>query len=277
MIITSRDTVRIVADARKAPNLFERALHSELFIAIASPLLILLVWEIVVRIHLLDARFFPAPSSVIVELVLLAQSGQLFIDIGWTLLRVVIGTLLGTIPGVVLGIFLGLSPLVRAFVQPAISALYPVPKIALFPLVMLIFGIGEASKWAIVAVAVFFQVFYSTLAGVVNIDRIYLDVASNFKASRWQTFYSVAIPGALPFIFTGFQLGLGMALIVVVIAENFGTQVGVGFLIWRSWQIFEVRDMYVGLIVVALMGYCFQLLLQRLQKAIIPWKKDGGA
>jgi ABC-type nitrate/sulfonate/bicarbonate transport system permease component len=277
MIITSRDTVRIVADARKAPNLLERALHSELFIAIASPLLILLVWEIVVRIHLLDARFFPAPSSVIVELVLLAQSGQLFIDIGWTLLRVVIGTLLGTIPGVVLGIFLGLSPLVRAFVQPAISALYPVPKIALFPLVMLIFGIGEASKWAIVAVAVFFQVFYSTLAGVVNIDRIYLDVASNFKASRWQTFYSVAIPGALPFIFTGFQLGLGMALIVVVIAENFGTQVGVGFLIWRSWQIFEVRDMYVGLIVVALMGYCFQLLLQRLQKAIIPWKKDGGA
>jgi ABC-type nitrate/sulfonate/bicarbonate transport system permease component len=277
MIITSRDTVRIVADARKAPSLFERALHSELFIAIASPLLILLVWEIVVRIHLLDARFFPAPSSVIVELVLLAQSGQLFVDIGWTLLRVVIGTLLGTIPGVVLGIFLGLSPLVRAFVQPAISALYPVPKIALFPLVMLIFGIGEASKWAIVAVAVFFQVFYSTLAGVVNIDRIYLDVASNFKASRWQTFYSVAVPGALPFIFTGFQLGLGMALIVVVIAENFGTQVGVGFLIWRSWQIFEVRDMYVGLIVVALMGYCFQLLLQRLQKAIIPWKKDGGA
>jgi ABC-type nitrate/sulfonate/bicarbonate transport system permease component len=276
MIITSRDTVRIVADARKAPNLFERALHSELFIAIASPLLILLVWEIVVRIHLLDARFFPAPSSVIGELILLAQSGQLFIDIGWTLLRVVIGTLLGTIPGVVLGIFLGLSPMVRAFVQPAISALYPVPKIALFPLVMLIFGIGEASKWAIVAVAVFFQVFYSTLAGVVNIDRIYLDVASNFKASRWQTFYTVAIPGALPFIFTGFQLGLGMALIVVVIAENFGTQVGVGFLIWRSWQIFEVRDMYVGLIVVALMGYCFQLLLQRLQKAIIPWKKDGG-
>jgi ABC-type nitrate/sulfonate/bicarbonate transport system permease component len=277
MIVTSNQSVRIVADADRPPGRFERMLHSDLFVAIASPLLMLLAWEVAVRIHLLDARFFPAPSSVIEELVLLVQTGQLFVDIGWTLLRVVIGTLLGTIPGVILGVFLGLSPMVRAFVQPAISALYPVPKIALFPLVMLIFGIGESSKWVIVAVAVFFQVFYSTLAGVVNIDRIYLDVASNFKASRWQTFYSVAIPGALPFIFTGFQLGLGMALIVVVIAENFGTQVGVGFLIWRSWQIFEVRDMYVGLIVVALMGYCFQLLLQRLQKAIIPWKKDGGA
>ena len=139
------------------------------------------------------------------------------------------------------------------------------------------FGLGETSKWVIVAIAVFFQVFFSTLAGVVNIDRIYLDVAVNFGASRWQAYRTIALPAALPFIFTGCQLGLGMALIVVVIAENFGTQVGVGFLIWRSWQIFEVRDMYVGLIVVALMGYCFQLLLQRLQKAIIPWKKDGGA
>ena len=276
MIITSHNTVRIIADARKREGLLERALHSELFVAVAAPLLLLLIWEIVVRIHLLDARFFPAPSSVIEELFVLLQSGQLFIDIGWTLCRVVIGTLLGTIPGVILGILLGLSPIVRAFVQPAISALYPVPKIALFPLVMLMFGIGEASKWIIVAVAVFFQVFYSTLAGVVNIDRIYLDVASNFKASRWQTFCTVAIPGALPFIFTGFQLGIGMALIVVVIAENFGTQVGVGFLIWRSWQVFEVRDMYVGLIVVALMGYCFQLLQQRLQKAIIPWREDAG-
>jgi hypothetical protein len=97
MIITSRNTVRIIADARKTQGLFERALHSELFIAVAAPLLLLLIWEIVVRIHLLDARFFPAPSSVIEELIVLLQSGLLFIDIGWTLLRVLIGTLLGTI------------------------------------------------------------------------------------------------------------------------------------------------------------------------------------
>src|SRR5580704_1881622 len=122
MIIPSRDTVRIIADARRTKGLFERALHSELFIAVAAPLLILLIWEIVVRIHLLDARFFPAPSSVIEELIVLLQSGQLFVDIAWTLSRVVIGTLLGTIPGVILGILLGLSPIVRAFVQPAISA-----------------------------------------------------------------------------------------------------------------------------------------------------------
>jgi NitT/TauT family transport system permease protein len=276
MIVSSNDTVRITADQDKETSSLGRLLRSDAFASIASPIVILLVWEALVRGHLLDARFFPAPSSVIVELITLIHSGQIFIDIAWTVSRVLIGALLGAVPGLIFGVLLGLSPIIRMFVQPAISALYPIPKIALFPLVMMIFGIGDTSKWVIVGIAVFFQVFFSTLAGVINIDKIYLDVASNFKASRWQTYRTIAIPGALPFIFTGLQLGLGMALIVVVIAENFGTQVGVGYMIWQSWQVFEVCDMYVGLIVVAFLGYCFQLLLQRLQRAVIPWKKAGG-
>ena len=142
-------------------------------------------------------------------------------------------------------------------------------------IILLIFGLGEPSKWAIVAVAVFFQVLISTLAGVVNIDRVYLDVAADFRASRWQAYRTIALPGALPFIFTGFQLGLGMALIVVVIAENFGTEHGLGYLIWHSWQIFEVRDMYVGLIMVALLGYTSQLAMARLERSLIPWKRGG--
>lgn len=276
MIVSSTDTVRIIADPDAGTSPLHRLLRSDGFAAIVSPIAILLIWELLVRVQLLDARFFPTPSSVIVALIAQIQSGKIFIDIAWTVSRVLVGTLLGAIPGLIFGVLLGLSPRLRMFIQPAISALYPIPKIALFPLVMMIFGIGDTSKWVIVAIAVFFQVFFSTLAGVVNIDKIYLDVASNFKANRWQTYRTIAIPGALPFIFTGLQLGLGMALIVVVIAENFGTEVGVGYMIWQSWQVFEVRDMYVGLIVVAFLGYCFQLLLQRLQRAIIPWKMAGG-
>ena len=151
-----------------------------------------------VGVGLLDSRFFPAPSSVVIALFDLIRSGQLFVDIGWTVLRVVIGTLLGAIPGLVFGVLLGLSPIARAFVQPAINALYPIPKIAMFPLVMMIFGIGETSKWIIVAIAVFFQMFFSTLAGVVNIEKIYLDVASNFKASRWQTYRTSRCPARFP-------------------------------------------------------------------------------
>jgi NitT/TauT family transport system permease protein len=268
--------VRIVAESTAGPTLVERMRRSRFLMAVLSPLLILLTWEILVRLHVLDARFFPTPSSIIEELFTLLQSGPIYVNIGWTLQRVLIGFALGAIPGIALGLLLGLSPAARDFLQPAISALYPVPKIALFPLIMMIFGIGEASKWVIVAVAVFFQVFYSTLAGVVNIDRIYLDVASNFKASRWQTWKTIAFPGALPFIFTGCQLGFGMALIMVIIAENFGTEVGLGYLIWQSWQVFEVRDMFVYLLLVSLLGYFSQVLILRLQSAVLPWKRSGA-
>jgi NitT/TauT family transport system permease protein len=264
--------VRILPELGTAESALGRALRADWVMAIASPLLLLALWEVLVRIGALDARFFPAPSSVLVELVVLAETGQLFVDIGWTLGRVAVGFALGAVPAILLGIAMGLSPLLRAFLKPAVASLYPIPKVALFPLVMMIFGLGEPSKWVIVAIAVFFQVLLSTLAGVVNIDRIYFDVARNFRVGRWQAYRTIAWPAALPFILTGCQLGLGMALIVVVIAENFGTKAGLGYLIWRSWQVFEIRDMYVGLLLVALLGYGTQLLLSALERRLVPWK-----
>jgi NitT/TauT family transport system permease protein len=272
MIRETDSDVRIVPDSEARPNIAQRALRSDLTMAVASPVLMLALWETLTRIGVLDARFFPTPSSVIGELSGLIASGELFVHLGWTVGRVLMGFFFGAVPGVAVGIVMGLSPAIRAFLRPAIASIYPIPKIALFPLIMLIFGLGETAKWVIVAIAVFFQVLISTLAGVVNIDRIYLDVASNFRASRWQAYRTIALPGALPFIFTGFQLGLGMALIVVVMAENFGTRYGLGYMIWRSWQVFEVRDMYVGLLMVALLGYCSQLIAMRIERALLPWK-----
>lgn len=273
MIRETGSEVSIVADDTRPLGPFAKLMRQGWFRATASPLVMLLVWELLVRTGVLDARFFPAPSSVIRELVRFAASGELFVHIGYTFVRVIVGFVFGAVPAVLLGIVMGLSPAIRAFLQPAISSIYPIPKIALFPLAMLIFGLGESSKWAIVAVAVFFQVLLSTLSGVVNIDRVYLDVAADFRASRWQAYRTIALPAAMPFIFTGFQLGLGMALIVVVIAENFGTDYGLGYIIWHSWQIFEVREMYVGLIMVALLGYVSQLLMGRLERVLIPWKR----
>jgi NitT/TauT family transport system permease protein len=264
--------VRIVGQSQKVPGPLRRLARSGALKAVASPLLLLLMWELAVRNGLLDSRFLPSPSSVFGELASLLVSGELLRDLGWTLQRVAIGFLLGAIPGIVLGLVLGLSPLLNALLRPLIAAIYPVPKIALFPLIMMYFGLGETSKWAIVAIAVFFQVFFSTLAGVVNIDAIYLDVARNFGASRWQTYRTIALPAAMPYVLTGCQLGLGMALIVVVVAEQFGTKNGLGFLIWRSWQVFEVRDMFVGLMMVALLGAMLQWLTHWLEHRLVRWK-----
>jgi ABC-type nitrate/sulfonate/bicarbonate transport system permease component len=273
MIDETPGRVRILPDDARPPRFTERLAASPWFTAVASPLLLLLAWEALVRVGILDARFFPAPSSVMVELVAMLKSGALLVHTAYTVSRMAVGFLLGAVPGVLLGIMMGLSPTVRRLLQPALASIYPIPKVALFPLAMLIFGLGEASKWAIVAVAVFFQVLFSTLAGVVNIDRVYLDVAANFRATRWQAYRTIALPAALPYIFTGCQLGLGMSLIVVVIAENFGTEFGLGYVIWHSWQVFEVRDMYVALIVIALLGYLSQLLVQALERVFIPWRR----
>jgi ABC-type nitrate/sulfonate/bicarbonate transport system permease component len=273
MRVATVDEVRVLPDDAAADPAWKKLTRQGWFLAVASPVLMLLVWEILVRVKLLDSRFFPMPTVVIQDLLVQAMSKDLWLHTGFTISRMLVGFLLGAVPGVLLGIAMGLSPVLRQLLQPAIAAIYPIPKVALFPLIMLMFGLGETSKWVIVAVAVFFQVLMATLAGVVNIERVYLDVAADFRARRWQAYRTIALPAAMPFIFTGFQLGLGMSLIVVVIAENFGTERGLGYVIWHSWQIFEVRDMYVALIVVALLGYLSQLLLARIERAVIPWRR----
>jgi ABC-type nitrate/sulfonate/bicarbonate transport system permease component len=267
--------LRIVPRAGHTP-LWRRVLGSHAVMAFASPLLLLLIWETAGRLGWLDQRFFPIPSSIIGELLVLLGSGELLVNLAWTVQRVAIGFCLGAVPAILLGLVMGLSPALTATLRPVIAVIYPIPKVALFPLIMLMFGLGETSKWVIVAIAVFFQVFFSTLAGVANIERIYLDVARNFGASRWQAYRLIAMPAALPFIFTGCQLGIGMALIVVVVAEQFGTKTGLGYMIWRSWQVFEVRDMFVGLMMVALLGYGIQLAMGALEGRVIRWKPHAN-
>jgi NitT/TauT family transport system permease protein len=142
----------------------------------------------------------------------------------------------------------------------------------LLPLFILVFGIGEESKYAIIAAAVIYLVLINTAAGVRNIDKIYLDVGQNFHASRLMMFTDIALPGALPMMITGIKLGSGVALLVLVTAEFVGARSGVGYLIWTSWQVFQVEKMYVGLVVIAVIGFAIAVLLNWLQRALVPWK-----
>ena len=138
---------------------------------------------------------------------------------------------------------------------------------------MLIFGIGEESKWAIIAIGVFFQVLIATAAGVANIDRIYLDVGANFKAGRIATYTTIAFPGALPLIVAGLRLGWGSSLLLLVTAEMVSSQSGIGFLIWRAWQLMTVEDMYVGLVVIAFIGITSFWLIDAIESRLLPWKR----
>nr|MDP2191055.1 ABC transporter permease [Rhodoferax sp.] len=243
-------------------------------ISIASPLLLLLVWEIAARTGLIDTRFFPAPTTISHTMVALMGSGELWSNTWTSLRRLFWGFLLGGIPALLLGILMGLYRPLRAAVDPLIAAIYPIPKSALLPLILLIFGLGEASKIVIVAIGVFFPICINSLAGVREINKIYLDVGKNFRASRWQTFFTIALPGALPFIMSGVRLGVGMGLILIAIAEMIGAKSGLGYMIWNAWEILSVETMYVGMITIAVIGYSFTMLLKELERWIIPWKVE---
>ena len=243
-------------------------------ISIVSPLLLLLVWEIAARTRLIDTRFFPAPTTILHTLAGLMDSGVLWANTWASLQRLFWGFLLGGLPALVLGIVMGLSRPLRAAIDPLIAATYPIPKSAIFPLILLIFGLGEASKIVMVAIGMFFPICINAVAGVLEINKIYLDVGKNFQASRWQMFRTIALPGALPFIMSGIKLGVGMGLILIAIAEMIGAKSGLGFMIWNAWEILSVETMYVGLLMIAMIGFLFSLILDELERWIIPWKVE---
>jgi NitT/TauT family transport system permease protein len=279
-----------VADRVKAPrpvDIGERARLSarrrDRILSIASPLGLLLAWELAAQTGLIDVRFFPAPGAIILKLIEMARlkliemarSGELTDNVLISLQRIVLGFLLGGVPAIVIGIAMGIWRPIRAIVGPLIVATYPIPKSSLLPLILLIFGLGEMSKVVMVAIGVFYPMAINATAGVLQINQIYLDVGKSFKASPWDTFRTIALPGALPFIMTGVKLGAGLALILIAIAEMVGAKSGIGFMIWSAWETFAVAKMYVGLFVIALIGFAISLLLNEIERWLIRWKADA--
>ena len=250
------------------------ARRRERIMSFASPLGLLLIWEIAGRLDFVDVRFFPVPSGIIAMMSEMLMSGELIEHVLISLQRILLGFLLGGIPAILIGITMGISRPVRALLEPLIIATYPIPKSAILPFILLIFGLGEMSKVVMVAIGVFFPIAINATAGVLQIPPIYLDVGKSFKASRWDTFRTIALPGALPFIMTGVKLGAGLALILIAIAEMVGAKSGIGYMIWSAWETFAVAKMYVGLFVIALIGFAISFLLNEVERWIIRWKAD---
>jgi NitT/TauT family transport system permease protein len=243
-------------------------------LSILSPLSLLVLWEILARVHIIDTRLLSSPSLIFHAFIPLLLSGELLYNTGVSVQRVLWGFLAGSIPGILLGISMGLSPLVRSALEPMIAATYPIPKLALMPLILLLFGLGETSKIFTIAIGVFYLVVINTMAGVLSIDKIYLDVAQNFGANRKNFYLTVALPGALPMIFAGLKLGMGMALILIVAAELSAAKAGVGWMIWRAYDMFDIEQMFIALITLSILGYIFSLLLDRLEDWVLPWKRQ---
>ncbi|WP_173917177.1 ABC transporter permease [Halobacillus sp. Marseille-Q1614] len=241
-------------------------------LTISSPIFILMLWEFLSRTGLVDARFFPPPTDIIQTFLVMGTSGELFNHIGISLFRIFAGFLLGVIPAIALGLVMGLYSPMRHFFSPLIMALMPIPTLALLPIILILFGVGEVSKIVTIAGSVFFPVVINTVAGVINIDRIYLDVAKNYGANSKNFFFKIALPGSLPVMLEGIQMGQAIALLTIVAAEMMGATSGIGYLIWTSYKAFLLQEMYVGLVLISFFGYLFSLILRGFQKKLVPWR-----
>ena len=247
----------------------------EIVLTIAAPLLLIASWEALSRSGTIDRRLWPPPSTLWGTTVELLRDGSLLTDVRVSLGRILVGFVLGAVPAIMFGLAMGLFWPVRAFLMPIATVIYAIPKIAIAPLVLIVFGTGETSKYVVVGLSIFFLVLLNTMAGVLAIDRSYRDVARNFGAGPLDLFLSVALPGALPSIFTGLRLGLGFALVVIVGTEFIDADQGIGRFIYQSYSILAINKMFVGLLVTGLMGWLLNAAIGVLERLVIPWKVAG--
>lgn len=240
----------------------------------ASPVILLIIWQILAKAGVLDQRFFPAPSDIFSSLHSNIAHGTLVHDTALTTGRLLIGLAVGGAAGLVVGLAMGLSKFVRIALRPLVSMTYPIPKIAILPLFLIIFGLGETSKWAMVSVGVFYPVALNAFAGIREIDPVLRETATVYRVSLWRRISTVALPGALSLILTGFELGIGVGFLLVVAAEFMGSDAGLGHAIWQAWQTFDVSSMYAALAVIALYGLVIQLLMSWLHRMLVPWRAE---
>lgn len=250
-----------------------RLARRDVALSILTPIGLLAVWEVAARLGWIDARLFSPPTRIIDRGAQMIASGQLWRDLVPTVLRLLTGFVTGSIAGIVVGLLMGVSRVVRAALGPMFTALYALPKIAILPLLLLIFGLTETPKILSVAISVFFVLQINTVAGVVQIDERILEAARAYRATGWRLFRFVLLPGAMPSIFTGLQVAAGSGVIVITAVEYVASNQGLGFLIWNSWLLFQPAQMYVGLIVVSLLGALLTGAVVLLERAVVPWRR----
>ena len=235
-------------------------------------LALLVLWQLVCMTGFVSELYLPAPTSILKTGWDMAMSGEIAVNLQASLQRIVWGFAIGSITGILIGLATGFSRLAEAVGNPLIHSLYPIPKIALLPLIILWLGIGEVSKVSIIALGVFFPVVINTYSGVKNVDPLLLRVAVSYRASRLSIIRKVVLPAALPVIFAGLKLAAGTSLLLLVAAEMIAAKEGIGAMILHYGDLMLTTKLMVGVLVLSLLGLVFNRALEWLERRLIPWK-----
>lgn len=236
--------------------------------------LFLLLWELAPRVGLADPIFIPPFSKVAAAFFKLIVTGEMFTHVSISLQRALIGFGLATVISIPLGLLIGWFSGFERFLDPLLQTFRQTSALALLPVFILIFGIGETSKVAIIFWGVQWPILLNTISGVKSVDPLLIKSARSMGASPLTLFIKVILPGAFPSIFTGIRLSATSAILILIAAEMIGSNSGLGFLIYESQVKIEIPTMYAAILTIALLGLIVNYLLVLLGKNIMRWKED---
>jgi ABC-type nitrate/sulfonate/bicarbonate transport system permease component len=244
--------------------------------AIATGIAVALLasWELSSRQGWISTVVFPPPTRILANFAVLWHH-DLAQNVGITLVRFFGGILLGAVPGILLGLAIGWSERIARIVDPFIAAIHPVPKIVLFPLIIVIFGMSEFSKLIAVGLTVFFPMLINSAAGVRQISPLYFEVVRSYGGRRIDILRHVVLPGSLPLILTGIRIAANLGLLVTVAIEFTVASGGIGSIIWLSWQTLRIEDLYDGVVLLSVLGFTMSSLLHYLLRILVPWQQRG--
>lgn len=248
--------------------------RSVLLPAILGPALLLGLWEVVPQANLVDARFFPPFSVVVGALVDMGTSGVLAAELIATLRRLLFAFAIAAVGGTTVGLLIGSSALLDVATRPIIDVVFPIPKIALLPFVLIFFGVGETAFLTVAFATAFFQIAIMTKNGLRAIDIRLVEAGRSLGAGGWRLFTRVLGPAMFPTILTAWRLGMNLCLITVIAVEFITAESGIGFLVNRSFQTLQVDRMYTGIIVVGALGHLINLAFRLLERWLLPWREQ---
>jgi len=258
--------------------------------ALLVPLLVLLAWELLCRAGVFSPLVLPSPAAVLRRWVAYATplqphdpaaesrlswllSGEMWQDVVGSLYRVVGGFLLGAGLALPLGLLMGAKGWIHDLMNPILQVLRPIPPIAFIPLAILWFGLGDPPAFFLIGLGAFFPVLVNTIAGVRNVDAIYLRAARNLGAGEWTLFWRVMVPAAMPYILSGVRIGIGVAFIVVIVAEMTAVNRGLGYRILEAREYFWSDKIIAGMITIGLLGLGIDFLMNRLNGWLLRWHR----
>ena len=241
--------------------------------AASSLVMVLLVWAGVSALQIFPEAIFPSPLSVWHSAVDLYREGLLVSDMKDSLGRAAIGFLIGATLGVAVGLVTGRTQFFRSLLNPFLTLLRPIPAIALVPVAIVWFGIGEGSKYFVVSYTVFLTVWFNTHQGMEYVPDIYIRASRSLGASRFREFFEVVLPAAAPHIFSGIRLGVALAFLSLVAAELTGASSGIGYRLQEARQYIRTDQMFALLIELGVLGAIIDYVFGKLGQRVVHWQQ----